>query len=225
MSPQLDPRVAGRAGYERKGRERGNRQASEGPSSADLTPLRLADLPDHYVSIDPGGVHCGVAHWEHEVIESHTVTLVECYERSPDALYIELRDMKADGVGLVLCEDFTVQKNRIRQGARLPTVKVIGVIEYLCRQAGLECRLQSASIKTSIDPWLRVKTGINIDGEGSNGSGNYQSPLASNSHKRDAIRHGLYPALRDKRDRQSVRLVLTDHAVARGRPRPPGSAG
>lgn len=184
-------------------------------------PMRLRDLPDEYVSIDPGSVHCGVAKWEVSTesmgaimqVPPRVVRLVEVYERSPDALYIELRELKRDGIELVLIEDWTLQKGRNQQGTRLETVKTIGVIEYICRRAGVPYRLQSASIKTLIDPWVAAQV------PPSHGGGVRVDALASNPHKRDAVRHGLYPALRDPKDRSAVRLVLTEHARGRGKAR------
>lgn len=215
MSPRLDQRQGG-----------SNHQRSDRGSSAELPPLRLRDLPEQFVTIDPGSVHCGVARWEVDrtgpdrLRTGHTLDagvttlrLVEVYERSPDALYIELRELAADAVSLVIAEDFRLQKGRNLQGSRLATPRVLGVIEYICRQEGVLYREQVPGIKSYIDPWLRAQVPV------SHGGGIDVQDLASNSHKRDAIRHGLYPALRDKRDRAEVRLVLTEHKVTRGRPR------
>lgn len=212
MSPRLDQRQSG-----------SNHQRSDRQS--DLPPLRLRDLPAQFVSIDPGSVHCGVARWEVEPYldpadaelgndgpARRLVRLVEVYERSPDALYIELRELKADGVSLVIAEDFRLQKGRNLQGSRLVTPRVLGVIEYVCRQEGVLYREQVPGIKSYIDPWLRAQV------PHSHGGGVDVQDLASNPHKRDAVRHGLYPALRDKRDRAEVRLVLTEHKITRGRP-------
>lgn len=183
-------------------------------------PLRLSDLPAEYVSIDPGKTHCGVARWvvertstpEAALAGGHvtTVRLTECYERTPDALYIELRELKDDGIGLVICESFGLQKGRNAQGSPLETVEVIGVIKYLCRMAGLRYQMQTPSIKPYPDAWLAAQV------PPSRGGGHDINLLASNTHKRDAIRHGLYPALRVDTDRRAVRLVLTEHSRKRG---------
>lgn len=205
-------------------RERGNKQRSDSPGR-DLPPLRLRDLPPVYLTIDPGSVHCGVARWEVSRIPPApdtppltedmltVVRLVEVYERSPRALYIELREAKADGIGLVIAEDFRLQKGRNAQGSRLVTPRVLGVIEYITEQQGILYREQVPSIKSSIDPWVRAQV------PHSHGGGIEVADCASNPHKRDAVRHGLYPALRDKRDRAEVRLILTEHERGRGRPR------
>jgi len=49
----------------------------------------------------------------------------------------------------VVCEDFRLYADKVRaQGySRLETVKLIGVIEYLCRKAEIPCELQPASIQ------------------------------------------------------------------------------
>lgn len=210
MSPRLDQRQSG-----------SNHQRSD--RAAELPPLRLADLPAQFVTIDPGSVHCGVARWEtdrgastgaagDEVEFVTTLRLVEVYERSPDALYIELRELKDDGISLVIAEDFRLQKGRNLQGSRLVTPRVLGVIEYICRQEGVLYREQVPGIKAYIDPWLRAQVPV------AHGGGVEVDSLASNTHKRDAIRHGLYPALRRPQDRLTVRLVLTEHKITRGRP-------
>lgn len=179
--------------------------------AAVLPPLRLMDLPDRYLACDPGSVHCGVARFEHD---GDTIRLIEVYERSPDALYIELRELKSDGITLVIAEDFALMKGRNAQGSRLVTPRVLGVIEYICRQEGVLYREQVPSIKPSVDSWVRAQV------PRSHGGGVDVEDLASNPHKRDAVRHGLYPALRHKVDRASVRLVLDEHDRGRGRPRP-----
>lgn len=205
MSPQLrESQMAG-----------SNRQKADQRRIADLPPLRLRDLPSVFLSIDPGSTHCGVARWEVDRMGGPTtVRLVEVYERSPDALYIELRALRADGVGLVIAEDFRLQKSRNAQGSRLVTPRVLGVIEYLCRMEGVWYREQVPSIKPSVDAWLRAQV------PHSHGGGLEVEALASNTHKRDAVRHGLYPALRNKADRDEVRLILTEHERKRGRPKP-----
>lgn len=185
-----------------------NRAKSE--RSAILPPLRLADLPAHYLTCDPGSVHCGVARFERD---GDTVRLIESYERSPRALFIELRELRRDGIGLVIAEDFSLRKGQNAQGSRLVTPRVLGVIEYICEQEGVLYREQTPSVKSFVDPWLRSQVSP------SRGGGVEVDSLASNVHKRDSIRHGLYPALRDKRDRQTVMLVLSDHDRARGRSR------
>jgi hypothetical protein len=203
-----------------------NRHRADHSPSQDLPPLRLSDLPEQFVTIDPGSAHCGVARWEVSdtsvdvvsgsaimQVPQRVVRLVECYERSPRALYIELRSLKSDGVTLVIAEDFRLQKGRNAQGSRLVTPRVLGVIEYITEQEGVLYREQVPGIKTYIDPWLRAQVAP------SRGGGISVESLASNSHKRDAIRHGLYPALRDKNDRATVRLILDEHDRGRGRPR------
>lgn len=183
-------------------------------------PLRLSDLPSVYLSIDPGKTHCGVARWEvdrpNPTDESPggtspvTVRLTEAYERTPDALYIELRELQEDEIGLVILEGFFLQKGRNQQGSSLETVETIGVIKYLCRMAGLRYKVQMPSIKPYIDTWVRAQI------PPSRGGGVEVNDLGSNSHKRDAVRHGLYPALRNETDRKTVRLVLDEHTRKRG---------
>lgn len=181
-----------------------------------LPNIRARDLPPEFISIDPGAVHCGVARWLFDKGEcdryghplAPRLELVEAYERTPDGLAIELRSMKEDGVGLVICEDFLLQKGRNQAGSRMPTVKTIGVVEYECRLNGLLCRLQNAGIKDSVNAWYRAKTGFDLDGLRGDNAGWVYWPVASNSHKRDAVRHGVYPVLRDKNDRERVTLVI-----------------
>jgi hypothetical protein len=169
--------------------------------------LRLDQIPPSFTSIDPGSVHCGVARWEYGRIGERIgpngrgieflweARLVEAYERSPIALEMELEELAQDRVGLVICEDWRLQKGRNRQGDRVETAKVIGVIEYLARKAQVPVHLQDASIKSYGESWLRA---AGID----------PVSTASNQHKRDAITHGVYAVWREKRTRDRVSVVF-----------------
>lgn len=88
------------------------------------------DLPERWVSIDPGDLHVALAWWE-----LGTCTMVE--ECNPDEAVERLEDaFKRNAIDLVACEKFALDAKRAAQqsGSEFLTSQLIGVIKYLCRK-------------------------------------------------------------------------------------------
>lgn len=80
----------------------------------------------------------------------------------------------------VLIENYTVRKNTIAANLNkeLVTVKVIGVIEWLCENKGVEITFQPAGIGNAFFDKQRLKE--------------MDLWVVSKKHARDAIRHGMW---------------------------------
>lgn len=137
-------------------------------------------LPDRWVAIDPGIVHCGVAYFE-AVPSGEGVAqdafCVEHRELSPTGLYLEARSWPERGIGQVVIEDYMLIKGRNAAGSRVETVKTIGVLEYLADEMQIAHNLQPPSVKSLANTWARTQ-GVEFDGR--------------NVHVKDAQRHGWY---------------------------------
>lgn len=167
---------------------------SEGPTSPIL----------NFLSIDPGDVHQGTAyfeidiaynaetgrgepslicHWTRDLNRAKLLTLVE--EASIDALVVEkyvLYPWMAREQGY---SDF-------------PTVKVIGVLEYIADVKGIPIFIQGADIKRKsrrIGERSGFPGAIRMIGTGRQRYRGWDY-LASSQHERDAIAHGVWWAFR-----------------------------
>ena len=109
------------------------------------------------MSVDPGGVHVGVAVWEWA--DSGWVCAI-AIERSPLEFERELVDaLDRDMVGTIVVEDFRLDGGLASKlaGSRMETSKLIGVIEYLGRWASVPVVLQDRQIKTPTRSILRAR--------------------------------------------------------------------
>lgn len=79
---------------------------------------------------------------------------------------------------IVIVEDYRVlgQKLKAHTGSRVVTIKVIGVIDGWARRHGIKVVLQPANIKLIAEKW----------------SGHKPPSDHSQSHKFDALNHGIY---------------------------------
>lgn len=93
------------------------------------------DLPDFWVSVDPGDRHVGVALW-------HGPVCFKAYETEPDAFVDELVTMiHRDGLALVAYERFLLRGELMaqQQGSEFFTSQLIGATRHLCRRAKIDC--------------------------------------------------------------------------------------
>lgn len=93
------------------------------------------------ISIDPGAVHCGIAHWAEDE------GLWQCIwakEMSPEGCVDFVREA-VNGTSppsLVIVEGFWLKPgmDALRQaGSQMETCEVIGVVVHSCRWAGVPC--------------------------------------------------------------------------------------
>jgi len=95
----------------------------------------------YVISVDPGGVHCGVACWV------RADDLWECrwaVEMTPEACVDYVRDAinSDDPPEQTICEGFWLKPgmDALRQaGSQMETCEVIGVVVHSCRWAGVPC--------------------------------------------------------------------------------------
>lgn len=142
------------------------------------------------VSIDPGGVHCGMALFEEQDGEW---TCVRAWEETPDGCTDQIVDWLTDGVTHIVVEEFRLYPWVAEQQSfkTFPEVEVIGVIKWLvraCAEEGLDCQIvmQGAAIKepaTKILKSKKVPSRSKRDGAG--------------GHAKDAELHGWYYILKE----------------------------
>lgn len=101
------------------------------------TPLDVlwAELPDLWVSIDPGDVHVGVAWW-------HGPVCFKAYESDPDTTTDRLLARVKDGsLRLVVYERFLLRGALAmqQQGSEFFTSQMIGVMRSDCRRHEVAC--------------------------------------------------------------------------------------
>lgn len=150
----------------------------------------------HYLAIDPGGVHQGVAyftttsrglmrHWTRDLSRSQLETLVET--------------AAVDGW---VVEEFRLYPELAReQGySDFPTCEMIGVLDYVSRKRGLVMVRQGASVKSKsrslgarvaqhLGEVRRIGTAMGRAKYG----WDYNAP---SQHERDATAHGVWYAFR-----------------------------
>lgn len=91
---------------------------------------------ERHLSIDPGGVHVGVATWTNN--RGHW-ECVEADEWQPEPFEDELRDW-VSALTSVSVETFRLRGGKgalVQQGSTFPEVELIGVIRALCRWHGI----------------------------------------------------------------------------------------
>lgn len=137
----------------------------------------MSNKYERIISIDPGeGAHNGLA-ISNKFSEGNWDV-----ERN-DAVYkAELFDIisRADKPKklLIIVEEYKLYESKANAmiGNKFETVKVIGVIEYICKQRGIECIISQTMNKAFFNNDRLKKMGL----------------YTAVEHKRDAMRHLLY---------------------------------
>lgn len=97
--------------------------------------MTIGELPEFWVSVDPGDRHVGVAWWRRAVC-------VKAYETTPDAWVDELIDLISGyGLELVVYERFLLRGELMaqQQGSEFFTSQLIGAMRHICRRAKVSC--------------------------------------------------------------------------------------
>jgi len=129
------------------------------------------------VSVDPGGT-CGYSILQKD---NNNIELLEAGQKPwKEFLHYCDNNLMLDKYSKVVIEKYRIRRNTIyaNLGKNLRTVKIIGVLEFLCEENDLDYHLQPAGIgKSFFDRKKLEKMNCWIVGK---------------QHARDAIRHGLY---------------------------------
>ncbi len=129
------------------------------------------------VSVDPGGT-CGYCILEQR---NEDISLIEV-DQKPWKEFIHYSDhnLLLGKYDTVVIEKYRVKRSTIQAnlGKNLRTVKIIGVLEFLCEKRKLNYYLQPAGIGKSFFDRDRLEE--------------YNMWIVGKEHARDAIRHGLY---------------------------------
>lgn len=143
-----------------------------------------------WLSIDPGET-TGWALWDDdELIEAGQMPMWQfiddlgaSVDTCPGRIYDPDFEPLFEGVRKLVIEDFVLYPEGIGPGPPPPwdkvrTARMIGALELIARNAGLEVEFQGAIIKDTAE-----KAGAEQL---------FLSPLHENRHANDAIRHGVY---------------------------------
>ena len=143
------------------------------------------------IAIDPGEVHCGIARFEGDY-------LMSTFEMTPDDLFDYLKNVfeyfakpNADYDSIVVVmESFRLYPGSSKALAysALMTVEVIGVVRFLCKQAGIKLVEQNATIKIPTRKQMVAR-----------GIVNFAVTSGKGRHCADAVEHGYYYLLRDRK--------------------------
>ncbi len=136
-------------------------------------------VPQRIIALDPGEIHCGVAHFYHDVGWHLDTTM----ELSPGGMFHLLETTSVRGLQVV-CEEYRLYPWLLQeQGfSEVPTAEHIGVVKYLAAKRNYDLFMQSASIKK---PSAGIMSAFGIEQTG------------KNQHCRDAEMHGWYYAFRE----------------------------
>ena len=101
------------------------------------------------VAIDPGDVHVGWAHWVRGEVQADEIDERECLER--------LVSLRAGDY--VVAETFVLYPGQAREQSWSPmkTARLLGKIELICEQRGVEYSEQGADIKNPTRGHLRQR--------------------------------------------------------------------
>lgn len=152
------------------------------------------------LAIDPGET-CGVASvW----LGPRNVKPLEVYAQKPGFVYAVLEDQhrRALPYDAVVVEEFRLYPWLAQsQGfSTLPTVKCIGVIEYLCAKQDVPIYLQRADIKKEARSIAQCLGWPMKERSLGSGKGKYRGPdfdYPGAQHPRDALAHAIYWAYRN----------------------------
>lgn len=149
----------------------------------------------NFLAIDPGDIHQGVAYFEIDISLEVGSTLRRFWTRDlkRDALLRLVEDASIDAL---VVETFVLYPWMAReQGySKFPTVKVIGVLEYIAELRGLPIFIQGADVKKKsrrIGERLGFPGSIRMIGSarGKYRGWDYDGP---SQHERDATGHGVW---------------------------------
>lgn len=104
-------------------------------SSSSISDRLWSELPDFWVSVDPGDVHVGVSWW-------HGPVCYKSYETGPDEWVDEMIGLIAHrNLRLVVYERFLLRGALMaqQQGSEFFTSQLIGAMRHVCRRAGVAC--------------------------------------------------------------------------------------
>jgi hypothetical protein len=153
--------------------------------------MALSDLPNRWISVDPGE-SVGWALWEKEKLITAGTGELWAFGDSVfravfgDALENELMDDELavlfDGIELMVVEDFRIYPWVAKAGGLnfdpVRTARLIGAFTIIGRQSGIPMVLQPAKIKERA--------------EAAGAERLFYAPLNENRHANDAMRHGVY---------------------------------
>jgi hypothetical protein len=154
----------------------------------------------NYLAIDPGDVHQGTAYFEVDFAYN-----AETQQGDPSLICHWTRDLKRTSL-LKLVEDAHIDALIVEayvlypwmareQGySDFPTVKVIGVLQYICELRGIPCFIQGADVKKKarrIGERGQFPGAIRMLGTGRNRYRGWDFHGPS-QHERDAIAHGVW---------------------------------
>jgi hypothetical protein len=156
----------------------------------------------NFLSIDPGDVHQGTAYWEidwHYNGSTGEPTLIRHWTRDlkRDTLLKLVEDASVDAL---VVETFVLYPWMAReQGySDFPTVKVIGVLEFIAERRGIPIFIQGADVKKRarrIGERMGFPGSVRMLGSGRNKylGWDFQGP---SQHERDASAHGVWWAFK-----------------------------
>lgn len=124
-----------------------------------------------YISIDPGEKTSGICEWDEEG------NLLNWYERDFDATLDYLEQIPST-LKVLIYEEYRIRGNKTTQHAwsTVPTLQLIGSINYVCTRRKIKTVAQQASILQIASKWA-------------------QMPIPKKAHLRDwksAYLHGYY---------------------------------
>jgi hypothetical protein len=155
----------------------------------------------HFLAIDPGDVHCGVAYLTARTLPAPVLFVHWTRDLRPDSHDDLLESASVDGW---VVEAFRLYPELAReQGySDFPTVQRIGVAKYIARRRSVWCDIQGADLKKKsrrIGERLCPSQGsIRTLGSGRSRyvGWDWNAPT---QHERDAISHGAWWAFNSKR--------------------------
>jgi len=133
------------------------------------------DLPERLLCLDPGHTTGWAIFARHELANSGTSNTVLNNE---ELNWPAIEDLfNASNPTHVVCEDYKMYANKAQQhiGQSVFTLRLIGVIDYLCYLRGIPIYYQMASHAKSF--WTNEKL-------------ESLKLVSNNKHARDAVRHG-----------------------------------
>lgn len=93
------------------------------------------ELPDYWLSIDPGGHNVGLSQW-------HGPVCIESNHTNPDAAVDFVVTQAASGrLGLLVYEKFILRPDTAtgQLWSEFETSQMIGALRHVCRRAGVPC--------------------------------------------------------------------------------------
>lgn len=155
----------------------------------------------NYLSIDPGDVHQGTAYFEIDLSINDGHCLKRWWTRDLDRKSL-IKVVEEADVNAIVIEAYRLYPELAReQGySDFPTVKVIGVVEYIAELRGIEVFVQGADVKKRARRigergGMPGKERMLGAGRGRYRGWDFDGP---SQHERDATAHGVWWAFRNK---------------------------